>query len=138
MASKPKLISAEACHYHFVWQSKYACIQCQKGQSEQIRGQCEEWRTKNGISNFRRIVSQPKEGLECMIPPNTDDLIHSYISPDRLYKKLPLFVDKEIEFEECSPYDDLNSPMVKFFSMLAAIFVAIFGIIGSLICCSYC
>ena len=72
-----------------------------------------------------------------MVPPNTDDIIHSYFA-EPFYKKLPTYVEQAIVFEECSPYDDINSPIVKFFSMLAAIFVVMVGIIGALICCSYC
>ena len=71
-----------------------------------------------------------------MIPPNTDDVVHGYIAGDS--KSTLEFIEKDIEFEECSIYDDLNSPFVKFMSMLAAIFVVMVGIIGALICCSYC
>lgn len=70
-----------------------------------------------------------------MIPPNTDDIIHQWSEADSTSIE---FIEKGIVFEECSIYDDINSPFVKFVSMLAAIFVFMVGIIGMLICCSYC
>lgn len=50
------------------------------------------------------------------------------------------YVDNEVQIEKCNLLDDLvnNDPLIKFFSMLAAVVVCLLAICGLLICCSYC
>jgi hypothetical protein len=90
----------------------------------------------------RKVARYPQEGEYCMMLDNskvrrdgTRLNIHDESSGWGLYS----YVDNEVQIEKCNLLDDLvnSNPLIKFFSMLAAVAVSLLAICAMLICCSY-
>jgi len=120
---------------------------CRSDQVRTIEGKCEldpeasanDW-TYNGK---RKVAVAPLVGERCNVFENAEFKRNGTI-PLQFFELAKtnkvVYVSADVEFEECSVYDDLkkSSPFVKFMSMLVAIFTVVFFLCGLVICCNYC
>ena len=148
---------ANRCFFSFEWVSKYACSQCRSNQVETITGRCVEkkkrkrvrpsaqkWiKEKINTEGERKIARMPKAGEYCALLDSSKEMRDG--SPLKVYQQDSIwnyysYVDNEVEIESCDLLDEMvnSSPMVQFFSMLAAVVASLLGVCALLICCSYC
>lgn len=71
-----------------------------------------------------------RDGTKLLVHDDSSSWVGSFYS----------YVDNEVQIEKCNLLDDMvnSDPLIKFFSMLAAVVVCLLAICALLICCSYC
>jgi hypothetical protein len=77
--------------------------------------------------------------IETELKDGTEVTKYSDVYPHLKELQSSLLITQSIVLEECSVYADIinQSPLVKFFTFLMALIVALIVVCGSIICCSY-